>query len=549
MFDNLFTQVGAILVLVSFLGLLANKFKQPMVSAYILTGILVGPLLFNFIHDTHIWQAFSEIGVVLLLFLLGLGMSMDHLRTIGKTSIKAGIAQFFITFLVSFLMLKTLNFGWSQSVILAAASVFSSTIVVIKLLTEKRHLVNVYGRYSVGLLLIQDLLAIVLIMILATQNGSKDFLLTFQDFVFKGSGLFLLVFVFSKYFLPKLLKPINKSGDLLLLVSLAWCFLISWLAQWLGFSLEMGAVVAGLSLAATDYSLSIRSKIKPLQDFFIMLFFVILGSKFNLVDLEKAILPGLLLTTFILFVKSGIIFYIYRNLGFTRHNSFMISSSLAQASEFGFILIMLAYEMDFVDALELKVFTIAALLSITVSSFFINHNEKVYKFFRGFLLKFGPEKYHQPEIERQIYDVWLIGAHRIGESVIESLRKNDKSFAVIDHELSVIKKLKKDNIPSYFGDIQDFEFLESLDIDKAELIISTVATKEPQNFLCDFLNMRHSKAKLILTLEHEDFPEEMYAKGADYVIMPQLMTANLLLKLLEDGKITKKEIEELKKKQ
>jgi FlaA1/EpsC-like NDP-sugar epimerase len=269
------------------------------------------------------------------------------------------------------------------------------------------------------------------------------------------------------------------------------------LVYWVGFPVEIGAVVAGLSLGSSHFQLEIASKIKPLRDFFIMLFFIILGSELGFAQLKTALIPALCLALFILFIKPFILYGIFRMAHFTRRNSVFIALTAAQVSEFGFIILFMGAQMGLVGEQEVAVLTLAALITFVVSSYLITYNNKVFTWIRPFLALWGTDAHIQPEEAPQAYDVWVVGYHRLGWKICEALKEKKVSFGVVDFNPHAIEKLKHRGIPAFFGDVADVEFLELLPLDKAKLIVLTIPDHDDQLTLIEHVR-RVSKKPLIV---------------------------------------------------
>src|SRR6056297_3115275 len=293
--DSIFINISFILVIAIGIAFLVRALRQPLIISYILTGIVCGPIFLNLINsEQDFFNIFAKFGVILLLFLVGLSLNINYLRRIGKTALVAGIGQVIFTSLVGFFIFLSLGFSTWSSIFLAISITFSSTIIITKLLSDKKEIRSVYGRYTIGLMLVQDIIAI-LIMIFLPALGLGESLLPSLGLLLLKSLIFLAgVYLLTRIILPVLLDKVAESGEFLLIFTLGWCFAIVGVAEWAGLSLEVGAIIAGLALAASEYRTEIVSRIKPLRDFFIALFFIILGSEMNLANIQATWLPSLI---------------------------------------------------------------------------------------------------------------------------------------------------------------------------------------------------------------------------------------------------------------
>ena len=281
MIENIFLQISILLGITVSIAFIVRLLRQPLMIAYIVAGIIAGPVFLNVIHgDSSSFQAFAELGVVLLLFLVGLSLDFKYIRRVGKVAVVAGVGQVLFTGVIGWLLLTALGLGTFEALYLSIAITFSSTIIIIKLLSDKQDLESVYGRFTVGLLLVQDVIAITVMILFKTFFSGNGTWGALSIFLLKGGVLVAVIYFLARVLLPPLLNKVANSGEFLFLFTIAWCFGISSLVYWFGFSLEIGAVMAGISLGSSKYSLEIGSKIRPLRDFFIVLFFIILGRFF-----------------------------------------------------------------------------------------------------------------------------------------------------------------------------------------------------------------------------------------------------------------------------
>lgn len=548
MIENIFLQISVLLGITVSVAFIVRLLKQPLIIAYVVAGIVAGPLFLNIIHgDQSSFRAFAELGVVLLLFLVGLSLDFQYIRKVGSVAVIGGVGQVVFTGIIGWIILTFLNFSFYEALYIAIAITFSSTIVILKLLSDKDALESVYGRFTIGLMLVQDIIAVVVMIFLKTfigQSGSVAHSLALL--LLKGLAVLVVIFLCAKFVLPPLLHKVAKSSEFLFLFTIAWCFGVASLIHYLGFSLEIGAVIAGISLGSSAYSFEIGSRLRPLRDFFIVLFFIILGSEMSISHLGASVVPAVILSLFILIGNPIILYILFRIMKFTRKNSLFIGLTAAQVSEFGFILLFTGQQAGLVTGTSLTIFTLVALTTIFVSSYLVSYNESIYRFCKPIFSLFGKDKYLQKEISSEVYDVWVIGYHRIGWRICDTLKKQGKKFAVIDYNPLVVDKAKSQGIPMFFGDASDVEFLKELPLDKATLIISTLHDEQDQTVLIKHVRDRSKKTYIIATLFHNKFLDDLYAAGANYVLLPHLIGGNWMSSLLTEKPWNGKTFQSLK---
>jgi Kef-type K+ transport system membrane component KefB len=540
MTEQIFIDISIILSIAIGVAFLVQMFKQPLIISYIITGIICGPLFLNLVNSgLEFYDLFAELGVILLLFLVGLSLNIDYLRKIGKVAVITGVGQVLFTVFFGFFLILLLGFSKLAAVYLAISITFSSTIIIMKLLSDKKALRTVYGRYTIGLMLVQDIIAIALIIVLPSLSEGAV-LPALGLLLVKFMALLGAVYVLAKVMLPVILSRAARSGEFLMIFTIAWCFAIAGLGKLAGISLEVGAIIAGLSLGSSIYREEIGSRIKPIRDFFIALFFIILGSEMNLSNLRDAILPGMAISAFVLLGNPFILYILYRRLKFTRRNSFLASLTAAQVSEFGFVFLYLAGGLGYIGGEVMSVFTIVALSTIFVSSYLITYSEKVFSFIHPVFKLFGPDKNEAQEEADDKYDFLVLGYHRLGWKICELLKEKEVNFAVVDNDPGAIEKLRIRNVPCFYGDVSDVEFLSELPLDEVKMIISTLPEAEDQITFIKHLRGAGNDAIIIANLAHSKFLDEMYEAGADYIMMPHLISGEWMAGILRKHKWDKR---------
>ena len=548
--NNIFIQVSTLLGITISIAFIVRLFKQPLIVAYIIAGIIGGPLFFNLLNgEEEFFQTFAHFGIVLLLFIVGLSLNFEYINKVGRTVFIGAIAQFFITSILGFLIMRYFGFTGISSIFIAVAITFSSTIIVVKLLTDKEDAESMYGRYVIGLLLIQDLLAVGIMIFLTTisLNGA------WQDVILITAGksilLVAVIFLMAHYILPILIKKIAYSGEMLFIFTIAWCFGIASLVHLAGFTIEIGAIIAGISLGASPYQRQIASRIRPLRDFFIILFFIVLGSQMQLGNIGNVLAPAIVLSLSVLIVHPFILYFIMRRMQYTRRNSLLASITMTQISEFGFILVFKGKSLGYLHGNEVTILAAVALITIIISSYLITYNEVIYQKFIPFLARFGRDKYKNKAEEEIPYKVWVFGFHRIGWKVCEALQNMKISFAVVDFNPDAVVRLNRRGIPVFFGDAADVEFLETLPLAKARLIISTIPEYDDQNTMISTVRQMGGKAIIIANLYQAMYLESVYKAGADYAMMPHLLGGLWMSHILQEKPWTKNTFRALREEQ
>ncbi len=529
-------ELGIIIGITVLIAFITRLLKQPLIIGYILSGIIVGPYFLNIASSGGTMTVFAHMGISLLLFIVGLNLNPKVIKDVGKVSLITGIGQVIFTSVIGFAICMLLDFSLITSIYIAIALTFSSTIIIMKLLSDKSAIGTLYGKISIGFLIVQDIIAMLILMVISSiPDGAPVVSLIYRTIVM-GVGLLILVFVFGLFILPKITKAIAKSQELLLLFSISWCFILSAVFYSLNFSMEIGALFAGVTLSLSPYRYEISSKMRPLRDFFVILFFVSLGSQMVFTNMAAFILPIILLSVFILVGNPLIVMILMGSMGYTKRNSFMAGLTVAQISEFSLILIALGVQVGHLSNEILSVVTIIGLITIAGSSYMIVYSNKLYfhlskylKIFEKKGSKIDEHKYHKDDD----YKIILFGYNRIGYDLLKSFRKTKKKFLIVDYDPETIINLAKEGVNCRYGDASDFELLNELNLAKAKMVYSTIPDFDTNILLINKIREINAKVIVIVVSHQIDEAIKLYNQGATYVIMPHFLGGHYASTLIE----------------
>ena len=523
---EIFAELGVIIVIATIISGIIWILKQPLIIGYILTGIAVGPYVLNLIQSTDTITIFSHIGISLLLFIVGLSLSPSSLRYVGKVSLVTGLGQILFTSLFGFGICKLLGFSNMVSAYISVALTFSSTIIIMKLLSDKGDAEKLYGKISIGFLLVQDLVAVLILMVISSLSVGLDINTLVFGTILKGLGLLTILFLTGVYILPGLTRVIAKSQELLLLFSLGWCLALASLFNHFKFSIEIGALLAGVTLSMSPYRYEISSKMRQLRDFFIVLFFILLGAEMTFSDRTPYINPIVILSAFILIGNPLIVMVLMGLLGYTKRNGFLAGLTVAQISEFSLVLVALGVKVGHLTSDVLSLVTTVGIITITGSTYLIIYADRIYPHISNYLRFFeirGKKVDEQKHHEHNSYDIILFGYDHIGRDLVESFKKLRETFLVVDYNPEIIIDLAKKGMQCRYGDVNDSELLDELNLSKAKIVVSTITDFDTNMFLIQ--KTRHSnKDVTVIVVSHQiDEAIELYEKGATYVIMPRFL--------------------------
>ncbi len=537
---TIFIELSKILIITVFVTAIMHLFKQPSTIGYILSGIIVGPSVLGLVNSTSVFTVFSQIGVSLLLFFVGINLNPKVIKEVGKVSLITGLGQVLFTSGVGFLIAYMLGFSVVVSAYISIALAFSSTIIIMKLLSDKKDLDSLYGRISVGFLIIQDFIAIAILLVISSINSGGSLTSLAIESIFKGIGGILVLLFITVHGLPRLTKVIANSQEFLLLFSITWCFAIATIFHYLNFSIEIGALLAGMTLSLSAYHFEISSKLKPLRDFFLTLFFVMLGSQMMFGNVISNIGIILLFSFFVLVGNPIIVMILMGVMGYTKRNSFLCGLTVAQISEFSLIVVSMGVYVGHVSQEILSILTAVGLITFAGSTYLILYSNKIYLFLSKYLSVFekkGKKVDEHVYHETNDHDIILFGYNRIGFDVLESLKRIKKKFLIIDYDPEVITKLNKDGFDCRYGDCDDKELLNEINFDKAKMVISTIADVKTNILLINHIKSENSDVIISVVSNQIEDAVELYEQGATYVLMPHFLGGKHFSTMIETNKL------------
>ncbi len=541
------SELALITLISTILAIVFWKLKQPPILAYIFAGILLGPMGFKVLSGSDpVIGALSDMGIAFLLFLVGLEMDFKKLKEVGQTSLITGAGQILFTGTIGYILSRLLGFGTTQAMYIAIGLTFSSTIIIVKLFSEKGELDSLHGRIAVGFLLVQDFVAIAILIMLGMLETGGIQIFTILKTIVSGVILFATMYASSKYILPKVFESLARSQELLFLSSISWNFLFSWFATVLGFPIEIGAFLAGISLAPLPYGYEIFGKIRPLRDFFVVLFFVILGIKLNF---SLSILkPVLILSLLVLIGNPTIVMTLLGFMGYRKRTSFFASLATAQVSEFSLILVAMGIRIGHIGNIVGSVLTSVALVTIAISTYLITFNDVVYEYISPVLSIFERKKTKkEPKEEKKMKNhIIVFGYHRMGYTIVHALKKMGQRVLVVDFNPDLIKELKRRKISCIYGDATDGEVLERVNILESKMLISTIPGLKENMFL--IYKAKIFRKPIIVTAIQIEDARELYKAGADYVIMPHFLGAERATKIISEVLKNKRKMRSIKTK-
>lgn len=539
--EVIFIQLAVILLVAFVVSYVARALKQPIIIAYIVSGMLISPFIFRLGASAEIIDTLSQFGIAFLLFIVGLHLNPKVIKEIGTSSLLIGLAQIALTFGVGYLAsIWILKFNVVTSLYVGIAIAFSSTIIIMKLLSDKGNLDSLYGKISIGILIIQDLVAVGVLMFISSLTEGTSFGSFALKGLLLGGGSIVVLFLAGFYVLPKLVKNIAKNQELLFLFSIFWAFAVAALFGYFGFSIEIGALVAGMVLSISPYSVEISSKVRPLRDFFIIIFFIILGLNIEVSNLASVLKNAVILSAIVLVFKPIILMFFSAMFRYTKRTNFLVGSTLAQISEFSLIVLALGVSLGHINSDILHTLTLTLVITIIFSTYMTLYSEKIYRGLFGFVSIFERKSVRKERNVKGKYDAILFGYNRIGFGILKSLKKIKKNYLVVDYNPDTISTLSKFEIPCLYGDIGDVELLSELPLDKLKIAVSTVPDFETNQLLIQEIRNANPHAIIIVRAHKIREALELYSRGASYVLTPHFLGGEYVSNMLKDFKTDSK---------
>ncbi|APX96284.1 cation:proton antiporter [Natronorubrum daqingense] len=522
-----------IIVAATAVGLLARQTGQPTIIAYILTGLILGPVMFDIVSEGELVESMAELGLGFLLFLLGMKMRFDDIREILRPIVNIAIWQTVLQTALALAVAWALGFDPTEIVIIALATVFGATPIIVKILTDKNEITSLPGKIDVGVLIVQDIyLVVVLALLGADELGSASEIATTLGVIavmMTFIGLFSIAS--SRYLLPGLFRRIADNKDVFLVVAIAWAFFFIAISEYFDLSLEVGAFLAGISVAQLPYSKELEDRITPITDFFILIFFVSIGLQLAADDLLAYWLEAIVASVVLMVGNFWIMFYLIDREDFSVETSFLGAINMVQVSEFSLVVGALAVQQEYIGTDVLGYLSLMALLTMSVSTYIINYNHTIYGRVQPWFSRFESEGKGDVDLEEYDDHAIAIGYDEITERVLPILEDEYGEVVIIDRQTDHIEALEDEGRYEYiYGDFRHGEIRKAANLKNASFVLSSTVQPDVNRALLEEID---EDAIAFVEAERIDDARDLYDRGADYVIMSTHLTAEKLGEYLE----------------
>ena len=487
---TLLLNLGFIVITAAGFAFLGKLVKMPSIVAYIIAGMVLGPGL-GIVQLDHSLELISELGIALLLFLVGLELSLQKIKDLGRVAIILGGLQVPMTAAGAYVISTLMGFSVVECVFLAATVTFSSTVVVIKLLDQKGATSRLFGRIAISLFLAQDIVVIIGLTILSGlgSGGDEPFemvtLTKSLGIAFAGMVILLLVSLFaSRCVLPKPFAWASRSPDTVFIWALCWCFLVVLLAHQFHLSVEIGAFLAGIAIAQLPIHEDLHRRLHPLMTFFVAVFLVTLGIQMDISVLGEVWKYALGLSVFVIIAKPLIVFIILSRLRYSEYTAFQAATASGQVSEFAFILLGLGAGAGLIEGRVVSLGGMVGILTIAISSYLILYSDPLYSAFQKLgVLKFFKAKQEPDTEEQHSYEghVIVVGMNALGREVVKQLSGRGETVLAIDTDPRKLEGLNC--AETLIGSVEYESAVEEIGLSRARLVISALQIEDTNHLL------------------------------------------------------------------
>lgn len=531
--ENPFYEFALILTLAAFFGFVGKILKQPLIVMFIALGVVMGPAVFDIVKSKDNIHLLAEIGISVLLFIVGLKLDLRIIKSVGKIALFTGLGQVLFTSFFGYFIGLVLGFSSLHSFYIAIALTFSSTIIIVKLLSDKKEIDSLYGQIAIGFLIVQDIVVIIMMIILsAMQKGGETSLShDVTRTILVGIGLIAFTFIAMKWILPRLTNYLAQSQELLTLFAVAWAVALASASEIMGFSGEVGAFLAGMSLASSDFKENISSRLVSLRDFLLLFFFVGLGSNLDLSSMQSQIIPALYFSLFVLVGNPIIVLIIMGMMGYRKRTSFLAGLTVAQISEFSLIFAGLGLAIGHITKETLGLITLVGLITIGLSTYLILYSHQIFNKLSSFLSIFERKnkliENNDFNLDLKNHDVILLGLGRFGNRLADMLDEYPEiSYMGIDFDPSIIVQWKAKGREIFYGDIDDPELLEYVPFKESRIIVCTIPDVDLSKQFVKELKRKKYKGKVYITASTEKDYQELSSLEIESILRPHYMAAS-----------------------
>lgn len=533
-----------------------QKLKLPSIVGFLLTGVIIGPYGLSLINAVEQVEILSEIGVILLLFVIGMELSIKQLISIKKTVFIGGFFQVGLTVAVAAIVYYLLGYSWNEAVFVGFLFSLSSTAIVLKTLQERQELSAPHARNALAILIFQDIIVVPMMLVTPMLAGdSTDIGMNILSLLIKTSIVVVITLVSARYVVPRLMHAVAKTNnkELFLLVTITLCFVIAFLTSEAGLSLALGAFIAGLIISESEYSHQATSIILPFRELFTSFFFVSIGMLLDL-NFFLSNIPVILLLLLIVFVvKSAIAAAAVAILKYPTRTVLLTGLSLFQVGEFAFILSKVGIEYDLLTVETNQYFLSVSIVSMILTPFVIIFSENIAFRFIGVSKKLGLDSTSISEEDKAQIEEHTLENHLVivgygvnGNNLARAANANNIPYVVIEMNAETVKQEKAKGVPIIFGDATQDHILETVNLSKARAAVIAISDNFASRTIIKNIRSHSSSLYLVVRTRYVKQTSELFALGADEVIPEEFETSlQIFTRVLQNFLVPEDDIDQL----
>jgi len=541
MMHAVFSEFALLLMMSAAAGAVSLWLRQPVLIAYIVIGIVAGPAVLGVVTAHDQLDLLAQVGVAVLLFVVGLKLDLQHIRHIGPVALATGLGQLSFTIIIGFLIILAMGKGWMEALYVAVALTFSSTIIIVKLLSDKREIDSLHGRIAVGFLIVQDLAVVVAMMVMSTlrSDGGEGSLWLLAGSLSMRVGIAAVgMYLLMRFILPRVVERMAQSQELLLIFAVGWGTGLAALGEWAGFSKEAGAFLAGFSLASTHYRDAINARLTGIRDFLLLFFFIDLGAKLDFSTLGSELWPALALSLFVLIGNPLIVMAIMGYMGYRKRTGFLCGLTVAQISEFSIIFVAMGIALGHLDTGALGLTTLVGLITIALSTYMILYSHPLYDklaVWLGIFERENPWRELALATERHDLreaDVLVFGLGRYGSRLALGLKDAGLKVLCVEFDPEVARSCRAQGLSVRYGDGVASEFLESLPLKDTRWVVSTLPDVASNRDLLRGLRELHFSGDVAVVAREEGDDIALEKLGVTTILLPMRNAVDYAVEVL-----------------
>jgi len=547
----IFYEIAALLVLAAGVGFVGLLLRQPLIVSFIAVGILAGPSVLNIAQSDEQIDLLAELGIAVLLFLVGLKLDFNLVRTLGPVALVTGLGQVVFTTVFGFLIALALGLDAVTAIYVAIALTFSSTIIIVKLLSDKREIDSLHGRIALGFLIVQDIVVVVAMIALSAigMGGAaaegENALTEVLGVLGYGVAMLAFVVLFIRYLANPLVERLSRAPELLVSFAIGWAALLAAVGHYLGFGKELGGLLAGVSLASTPFREAIAARLASLRDFLLLFFFIALGASLDLSVLGASVGPAIVLSLFVLIGNPLIVLAIMGAMGYRKRTGFLAGLTVAQISEFSLIFMAMGVAIGHVAEDALGLVTLVGLVTIAASTYMITYSHQLYGLFEPALGVFERRRKTAEDADppgaASLHDVILFGLGRYGLGIASALRDSGRRILGVDFSPEAVRHARAQGFDVVFGDATDPEFLAHLPLARADWLVMAVPEHDtglthddPRQALLRAVRDLGFDGRIAVAAHRDATAMMLQAERADLILMPYRDAAFAAARMITD---------------